>query len=176
MSRVLSSILQFVFIVACAASFASQERSAGFKETEVKGSLAELRNKHRVWLIVRRSALLDASGTDESVLSEVYKDSNPWQNYPRTFNSIARKLNKYMKERGSITAARSLSEAEFIIYFNVLEIRKPLGIPYAYGEMFVILNEASKPRILWKSRSNGMFADDAINSLLEDLKNARGER
>ena len=175
MARVLSSILQFVLVISSAASFPSQERSAGFKETAVKGSLAELRNKHRVWLIVRRSALLDASGAEETVLSEVYRSGNTWQNYPRTFNSIARKLNKYMKERRSITAARSLVDAEFIVYFNVLEIRRPLGTPYAYGELFVILNEASNPRIIWKSRSNGMFAEDAINTLLEDLKAARGE-
>jgi hypothetical protein len=89
---------------------------------------------------------------------------------------IARKLNKYMKEYGSITASPNLSEAEFIIFFNVLEIRRPLGTPYAYGEMFVVLNLKSKPRIIWKTRSKGMFVEDAISELLTELKAARGEK
>lgn len=175
MSRVLSSILQFAFILGCAASFPSQERVADFKEKAVNGSLRELRNKHRVWLIVRRSALLDARGAEEAALSEVYKGGNPWQSYPRTYNLIAKKLNKYMKQHGSIAAAGSLADAEFIIYFNVLEIRRPLGMPYAYGELFVVLNEAANPRILWKTKDSGMFADDAVDAFLTELKAARGE-
>src|SRR4051812_34134161 len=51
MSRVVRFIILFALILNCAASFPSQERSADFKETVVNGSLAELRNKHRVWLI-----------------------------------------------------------------------------------------------------------------------------
>lgn len=176
MSRVVRFIILFALILNCAASFPSQERAADFKETVVNGSLAELRNKHRVWLIVRRSALLDARGAEESVISEVYKGGNAWQNYPRTYNLIAKKLNKYLKEYGSLTAARNLSQAEFVIYFNVLEIRRPLGTPYAYGELFVILNDASNPRVLWKTRGKGMFADDAVDTMLEELKAARGER
>lgn len=175
MSRFIRFIITLALIISCAPSFPSQEQSASFKETKVGGSLAELRNKHRVWLIVRRSALLDANGAGESVLSEVYKGGNPWQNYPRTYNLIAKKLNKYMKERNSISAARTISEAEFIIYFNVLEVRRPLGVPYAYGELFVILNESSNPRILWKTKGSGMFAEEAVSAFISDLKAARGE-
>jgi hypothetical protein len=151
---------------------ASSEQAAG-------GTLAELRDKHRVWLIVRRGALLDARGADESVLSEVYREGNLRQNYPRTFNLIARKLNKYMKEHGSITAAQTLSDSEFIIFFNVLEIRRPLGTPYAYGELFVVLSaksNKSKPRVIWKTKSGGMFVDEAIGDLISELKAVRGER
>lgn len=176
MSRVLRFIILFALIANCAALFPSQERSADFKETTVNGSLAELRDKHRVWLIVRRSALLDARGAEESVLSEIYKGDNAWQNYPRTYNLIAKKLNKYLKEHGSLTAARSLSQSEFIVYFSVFEIRRPLGTPYAYGELFVILNDASNPRVLWKTTGKGMFADDAVDTMLTELKAARGER
>ena len=176
MFRSIRFVLPFILIIAFAASFQSQERSSDFKEVAVSGSLAELRDKRRVWLIVRRSALLDASGEDQSILSEVYREGNTRQTFPRTYNLIAKKLNKYMKEHRSISAASSLGEAEFVIFFNVLEIRRPLGTPYAYGEMFVILNERSRPRILWKTRSSGMFVDDAIDQLLSDLKDARGEK
>lgn len=168
--------LPFALITAFAATFPSQERSSDFKEAAVNGSLTELRDKHRVWLIVRRSALLDVSGAEQSIFNEVYKEGNARQTFPRTYNLIARKLNKYMREHQSISAAQSLENAEFIIFFNVLEIRRPLGTPYAYGELFVILNERSKPRILWKSRKSGMFVDDAIDAMLSDLKGARGER
>jgi hypothetical protein len=129
-----------------------------------------------VWVIVRRSAVLDARDARESVLSEVYREGGQRQSFPRTFNMIARKLNKYIRSHRSITAARSLSEAEFIIFFNVLEIRRPLGTPYAYGELFVILNVRSNPRIIWRTRSNATYADDAIGDLLSELKSARGEK
>jgi hypothetical protein len=160
--------LSILLLISCTSSTTVAQSASG--------SLAELKGKHKVWLIVRRGALLDASGADASVLSEVYKEGNNRQTYPRTFNTIARRLNKYMKEHGSITAARNLSEAEFIVFFNVLEIRRPLGTPYAYGELFVILNLESKPRVIWKTKSSGMFVDDAIASLISEMKAVRGER
>lgn len=169
-------IISFVIIICFTATVFSQRRDLESAEPVVKGSLAELKGKHRVWLIVRRGAVLDARGAEASVLSEVYREGNLRPTFPRTFNQIARKLNKYMKEYGSITAAPTLSEAEFIIFFNVLEIRRPLGAPYAYGEMFVVLNTESRPRIIWKTRSKGVFVDDAISDLLSELKAARGEK
>lgn len=177
MSRFIRLIIScaFVIIIICAAPFPSQEQSARFKETAINGSLAELRTKHRVWLIVHRSALLDAQGTEEPILSEVYKGGTPWQNYPRTYNLIAKKLNKYMQQHQSISSARTITEAEFIIYFNVLEIRRPLGVPYAYGELFIILNEPPHARIIWKTKGHGMFAEDAVSAFISDLKAARGE-
>lgn len=164
-------VTALVFIVACAAPLSSQGRAAEFS-----GSLAELRDKRRVWLIVRRSAVLDARGVDQSVLSEVYKEGSARQRFPLTYNLIAKRLNKYMREHQSISAAQTLSEAEFIIFFNVLEIRRPLGTPYAYGELFVILNENQRPRILWKSRTGGKYVDDAVGDFISELKAARGEK
>lgn len=169
-------IISFVIINACAASFPSQERDSGPVRAVVAGSLQELKNKHRVWLIVRRSAVLDARGAGTSVLSEVFREGNRRQTFPRTYNLIARKLNKYMRERGSISAASSLTDSDFIIFFNVLEIRRPLGTPYAYGELFIILNEKPRPRILWKTRESGMFADDAMSDFISELKAVRGEK
>ncbi|HEV7843453.1 MAG TPA: hypothetical protein VGO69_07130 [Pyrinomonadaceae bacterium] len=176
MSRSFRFIISFAIIISCAASFPSQERDSEFGDSVVNGSLAELRDKHKVLLIVRRGALLDARGAEASVLSEVYKEGNLRSAYPRTYNMIARKLNKYMKENGSITASSNLSDADFILFFNVLEIRRPLGTPYAYGELFIILNVKSKPRILWKTRSSGMFVDDAVSDFISELKTMRGEK
>jgi hypothetical protein len=125
---------------------------------------------------VRRGAVLDARGVDASVISEAYREGSHRPAFPRTFNLIARKLNKYIKEHKSISAARSLADADFILFFNVLEIRRPLGTPYAYGELFVILNTQPAPRILWKSRNSGRFADDAITDFISELKAVRGEK
>lgn len=171
--RLITSLL---VIILSAGAFPSQERDSQAAGAVVKGSLAELKGKQRVWVIVRRGGLLDARGVEASVLSEVYREGNQRQTFPRTYNMIARKLNKYMREHGSITAARDMPEAEFILFFNVLEIRRPLGTPYAYGELFVILNAQPKPRIIWKTRSNGNFVDDAIGDFISDLKAVRGEK
>lgn len=176
MSSSFRFIISFVIIIICAASFQSQERDSEPAGVAVKGSLAELRGKHRVWLIVRRGAILDARGAEASVISEVYRETSTRPTFPRTYNLIARKLNKYMREHGSITAARNLSDAEFILFFNVLEVRRPLGTPYAYGELFVILNVKSEPRILWKTRNNGKFVDDAVGDFISELKAVRGEK
>jgi hypothetical protein len=176
MSGSLRIIISFVIIISCVAPFPSQERASMQEGAAVKGSLAELRDKHRVWLIVRRGAVLDARGVEASVISEVYRDASPRAAFPRTYNMIAKKLNKYMKEHRSISAANNLTDADFILFFNVLEIRRPLGTPYAYGELFVILNTKAGPRILWKNRNAGRFVDDAVGDFISELKAARGEK
>lgn len=174
MFAVFRFLLLFIFITVFAASLPSQEKASGASQAASGGSLAELRDKQRVWLIVRRTAVLDARGAESSVLSEAYRDVKARQSFPRTYNMIARRLNKYMKEHGGITAAMNVSDAEFIIFFNVLEIRRPLGIPYPYGEMFVIINQESSPRIIWKTK--GSFVDDAMDEFISELKASRGYR
>jgi hypothetical protein len=42
--------------------------------------------------------------------------------------------------------------------------------------MFVILNQPSNPRILWRSKGRGAFAEDAVNDFLSELKATRGEQ
>ena len=145
----------------------------------VTGSLTELRTRRQVLLLVRRSAVIDSRGQARSILNEVYRpDAEPPQRFARIYNTIAGKLNKYMLKYRSISAVREISNAEFIIFFNLLEYRRPLGRPYAYGEMFVILNERSgsrQPRIIWKTRKSPVTVEDAVNELIRDLKDARGE-
>jgi hypothetical protein len=176
MPSIFRYVLLFILTLSGAPPFPSQERDAEVRRISPQGSLYELRDKSRVWLIVRRSNILDARGSEDYVLSEVFREESLRQNYPRTYNMIARKLNKYMKDHRSLSAARNLSDSQFIIFFNVLEIRRPLGTPYAYGELFIILNQPSNPRILWRSKRNGMFVDDAVSDFLSELKAVRGEQ
>ena len=157
----------------------AQERRSEVDEGVVRGSLTELRTRRQVLLLVRRSSVIDSRGQARSILNEVYRpDAEGPQRFARIYNTIAGKLNKYMVKYRSISAVRETSDAEFIIFFNLLEYRRPLGRPYAYGEMFVILNERSgtkQPRIIWKTRKSPITVEDAINELIRDLKDARGE-
>jgi hypothetical protein len=145
----------------------------------VTGSVWELRNSRRVLLLVRRSVVLDSRGLAKSILAEAYRtDPDARHRYPRLYNTIARKLNNYIRKYQSITAVRNVPEADFIVFFNLLEYRRPLGIPYPYGELFVILNNRTTrqpPRIVWKTRKSSMWAEDAIEEFIKDLKAVRGE-
>jgi hypothetical protein len=157
----------------------TQSQQSTVDDRVVTGSLLEIRTRRQVLLLVRRSAVIDSRGQARSILSEVYKAGvEPERQYARIYNEIAGKLNKYMRKYGSISAVSDISNAEFIIFFNLLEYRRPLGQPYPYGEMFVILNERSgsrQPRIIWKTRKSPVQVQDAVNELIRDLKATRGE-
>jgi hypothetical protein len=122
---------------------------------------------------------VDARGLTQTILTEAYRaDPDARSRYPRLYNLLAQKLNAYMRRYRSITAAQDVSNADFIVLFNLLEFRRPLGTPYPYGEMFVILNKTPggrEPHIIWKTRKNGMYAEDAIGDFIKELKTVRGE-
>ena len=150
--------------------------SGGGGGVAVTGSLAELNNRRRVLLLVRRSAVVDSRGGAEALLKEAYA-GGPLR-YPRIYNLLAHHLNRYMSKYQSISAVRTAPEAEFIIIFNLLEYRRPLGYPYPYGELFVILNDTEqgrRPRVIWKTRKSPVWAEDAVKDLIRDLKTVRGE-
>ena len=156
-------------------STAADDRGGGI----VTGSLAEIRNRRRLLLLVQRSSVVDSRGMAKTILSEAYRQTPEARSrYPRVFNTIARKINKYIRKYQSLTSVENLSDAEFIVVFNLLEIRRPLGYPYPYGEMFVILNDTAggrQPRIIWKTRKTSVWVEDAIEDFIRDLKAARGE-
>jgi hypothetical protein len=157
----------------------AQSQQSTVDDSVVTGSLLEIRTRRHVLLLVRRSAVIDSRGQARSILNEVYRpDVEPARQYGRIYNAIAGKLNKYMRKYRSISAVMDISNAEFIIFFNLLEYRRPLGQPYPYGEMFVILNERTgnrQPRIIWKTRKSPVQVEDAVNELIRDLKATRGE-
>lgn len=178
--RYLKTLLFLILLlISTPLALPQQQEPAHVNESVVTGSLYELRDKRRLLLMVRRSSVVDTRGQAKEILAEVFKDDGEApMRFPRTYNTLARKLNNYMKKHGSISAARSLAEAEFIVLFNLLEFRRPLGVPHAYGELYVILNETAggkQPRIIWKTRKNSMWVEDAINDLLKDLKSFRRE-
>jgi hypothetical protein len=143
------------------------------------GSLIELRDKRRALLLVFRSSVLDASDNERAIIDQVLKaDPQPKGRYQWVYRELAKKLNAYIRKYQSLSAARDLSDADYVIYFNLIEYRRILGTVYPYGELFVIVKgspETQKPpRVIWKAKKV-LMAGDAISSLIKELKNLRGE-
>lgn len=158
----------------------TQEPVAFTDSDVVEGSLDELKDKQRVLLVVTRSSVIDSRGLGKSVIADAYKaDPRHTRRYRYTFNSIALKLNKYIRKYQSISAVDQIADADYILLFNLLEYRRSLGAAYPYGEMYAILNQppASEhpPRIVWKAKKV-MWAEDAANEFIKSLKAVRGER
>lgn len=142
-------------------------------------SLAEVRDKRNVLLIVFKSRVLDVTDRERAIIEDVLKaDPQPKGRYRWVYSQLAAKLNKYMKKYRSLSAATELSEADYVIFFNVVEFRRILNTVYPYGELFVILKGSPEtlkpPRVVWKARKV-LFAEDAIGDLIKDLKAIRGE-
>jgi hypothetical protein len=142
-------------------------------------SLEEVRDKHSVLLVVYKSRIIDASDRERAIIEDVLKaDPEPKGRYRWVYTQLAKKLNKYIHKYNSIRAARELSEADYVIFFNVVEFRRILNTPYAYGELFVIVKGAPEmlkpPRVVWRAKKV-LFAEDAIGDLIKDLKAVRGE-
>ena len=72
-----------------------------------------------------------------------------------------------------------IAQADFIIYFKLVEYRQLLNGFYPYGELFVIVNprpeERRTARVIWRTKKV-RFADDAVRDFLKELKRVRDER
>jgi hypothetical protein len=116
---------------------------------------------------------------DRAIIDDVLKaDAQPKGRYRFVYNELARKLNKYISKYGSLSPARDLSDAEYVIFFNVVEFRRILNSIYPWGELFVIVKgspqESKPPRIVWRAKKM-MVAVDAIDDLVKALKALHGE-
>jgi len=142
-------------------------------------SLEEVRDKRRALLVVFKSRVLDVSDREQAIIDDVLKaDPEPKGRYRWVYSQLARKLNKYMRQYKSLTSANALSDADYVIFFNVVEFRRILDTPYPYGELFVIVKGSPEklkpPRVIWRARKV-LFAEDAIGDLIKDLKTLHGE-
>jgi len=142
-------------------------------------SLAEIRNLQNVLLVVFKSRVLDVTDRERAIIQDVLKaDPIPQGRYRWIYTQLARKLNKYIRKYRSLSAAAELAEADYVIFFNVVEFRRILYTYYPYGELFVIAKGSPEklkpPRIVWKARKM-LIPEDAMGELIKDLKAARGE-
>jgi hypothetical protein len=142
-------------------------------------SLLEVRDKRRALLLVFRSGVLDASDNEHTIIDQVLKaDPEPRGRNQWVYGVLAKRLNSYIRKYKSLTAAHDLSDADYVIYFNLIEYRRILNTIYPYGELFVIVKGSPEkqkpPRIVWKAKKV-LWAGDAISDLIKDLKMVRGE-
>ena len=143
------------------------------------GTISELRDKQRALLVVFRSKVIDVDNADKAIIEDVLKgDPAPKGRYRWVYNELAEKLNKYISKHHSLLPAQDLADAEYVIFFNVVEFRRILNAIYPYGELFVIVKgspeESKPPRIVWRAKKM-LVAEDAIRALIKDLKALRGE-
>lgn len=170
-----------IVLVACAVNVLAQPAPASAMESNNNhvGSITELRNKQRALLVVFKSRVIDVENTERAIIDDVLKaDPRPKGRYGLVYNELARKLNKYIRKYGSMGSANNLADAEYVIFFNVVEFRRILNAVYPYGELFVIVKgspqESKPPRIVWRAKKV-MEGTDAIGDLVRALKSLRGE-
>src|SRR4030095_2819221 len=144
-------------------------------------SLEEVRDKRAALLVVFKSRVLnvDVSDRERGIIDDVLKaDPEPKGRYRWVYTQLAKKLNKYINKYNSLSPAKTLSEADYVIFFNVVEFRRILDTAYPYGELFVIVKGSPEklkpPHVVWRARQV-LIAEDAINDLIKDLKSLRGE-
>ncbi len=142
-------------------------------------SLSEIRDKQNALLVVFKSRVIDAGDRERAIIEDVLKaDPEPKGRYRWVYSQLAKKLNSYIRKYRSVTPAHELGEADYVIFFNVVEFRWILNTLYPYGELFVIVKGSPEtlkpPRVVWRARKM-LIAEDAIGDLIKDLKAVRGE-
>ena len=172
-------ILLVVLVLATCVCAVAQEPGARLQSAHAGGALGEVRDKHRALLVVFRSRVIDASGNERAIIEDVLRaDPRPRGRFRWVHTQIARKLDKYAQKYRSLFPADGLADADYVIYFNVVEFRRILDSVYPYGELFVIVKgspeEPKPPRIVWRA-NKVLFAEDAIGNLIKELKAVRGE-
>jgi hypothetical protein len=159
--------------------FLLRASAAAQEPLQPANSLEEVRDKRNVLLVVYKSRVLDVTHREHAIIDDVLRaDPQPKGRYRWVYGQIAKKLNKYMQKYQSLSAANELSDADYVIFFNVVEFRWILNTLYPYGELFVIVKGSPEtlkpPRIVWRARKV-LFSEDAIGDLIKDLKAVRGE-
>lgn len=168
-----------MLVLATCVSAIAQDSTTRLQSAHAGSSLTEIRDMRRVLLVVFRSRVVDASGNERAIIEDVLKaDPRPKGRFRWVHSQIARKLDKYKNKYQSMFPAEGLADAEYVIYFNVVEFRRILDTVYPYGELFVIVKgspeELKPPRVVWRA-NKVLFAEDAIGNLIKELKAVRGE-
>jgi hypothetical protein len=175
------AILFLILLLGCiSVTFAQEGNGTSARHSVVTGSLSEVKDKRRVLLLTGRSNTVDVRDAAKTALEAAHRmAANRRSRHHLSYFIIAQKLNKYIRKYKSMAAVENVAEAEFIIVFNVLEMRRSLGGIYPYGELFVITNdpEANQPpRILWQTEKNLVWAEEAAGQFIKALKATRGEK
>lgn len=171
----MKAVLPILLILLYCFSTAAQE----LQHDGYLNALSEVRDKRSALLVVFRSKVISVNDRERAIIEDVLKaDPQPKGRYRWVYGQMARKLNNYIRKYDSLTPARTLADADYVIFFNVVEFRRILDSIYPYGELFVIAKGSPErrkpPRVVWRAKKM-RFADDAISDLIKDLKILRGE-
>jgi hypothetical protein len=143
-----------------------------------RNSLAEVRAKKRALLLVFRLGVIDSEDNERAVIAFALKADPQSKRYRLTYDVIAQRLNRYINKYRSMSPAAQLSDADYIVFFNLLEYRRILNATYPYGELFVIVkgdpSVQQPPRIIWKSKKV-QWAGDAVRDLIKEFRVLRRE-
>ena len=174
----MKAVLPILLLLLISFSAAAQDPGAESAPSEAN-ALEEVRNMQSALLVVFKSRVLELQDRERTIIQDVLKaDPAPKGRNRWVYNIIAGKLNKYIRKHKSLIPARVLSEADYVIYFNVVEFRRILYTYYPFGELFVIVKGSPEklkpPRVIWRTKKM-LSAEDAIGDLIKDLKILRGE-
>jgi hypothetical protein len=180
--RAIHSIAVIAVLFGCSVSEALSQNPktvTPLARTEADSSLIELRDKRSALLVVMRTGIVNASDNEQEIIDKVLKsDPTPRGRFQWVYGTMSKKLNRYIRKYGSLTAASDLSEADFVLFFNLLEFRRILDTTYPFGELFVIVKGLPElripPRVIWRSRKV-LESSDAIGDFIRELKLLRGE-
>lgn len=163
-------------LLACTSPLAQQRYQPS---GDTNNSLSDIRLRDKALVVVLKSSVISADDTDNSIIDSVLR-ADPYSTvrHQMVYWTMARRLNSYIRKHKSLSAATDLSEADFVIFFSLVEYRRILNTAYPFGELYVIAKGEPQsqrpPRIIWKS-NKVIWAGDAIDNFLKDLKNQRGE-
>ena len=180
--RLFHSIAAIAVLSGCAVSDAFSQNPktvTPLARAEADSSLLELRDKRSALLVVMRTGIVNASDNEGEIIDMLLKaDPTPRGRFQWVYGTMSKKLNRYIRKYGSLTAASDISEADFVLFFNFLEFRRILDTTYSFGELFVIVKGLPElripPRIIWRSQKV-LESSDAISQFIRELKLLRGE-
>lgn len=158
---------------------AAAQQPVGDSEPPPTNSLEEVRFMRTALLVVFKSRVIDVTDREGAIIQDVLKaEPLPSRRYFWVYHIMAQKLNKYIRKHKSLGGATELAQADYVIYFNVVEFRRILYTAYPYGELYVIVKGSPEklkpPRVIWRT-TKLTSAEDAINAFIKDLKTTRGE-
>lgn len=178
------SAILVLLILSCAGGAAQTRAPVAPAPSEAsveRGTLAEIRNRRSVMVLVGKSLSVDArvpAGVSDEDVRGALSDRRA-RTHMGAYRVIASRLNKYVRKYRSLTAVETRADADIYVVFRVArEVPSFVeGHPFSYGKMFVVTSDEGRPpRLLWESSGTMKLAEDATGELIRALKEARGER
>src|SRR6476619_1779199 len=92
-----------------------------------RGSLSEVRTKRRALLVVSRAPIIDTQNNERAIVETVLRADPYAKRYRLAYATISKRLNNYVNKYKSMSPATQLTDADYIIFFNVLEYHTVLN-------------------------------------------------